>query len=511
VAADGHCYERRAIEHWLSSGHHTSPLTGGRLPHRMLIPNHRLRAIIQDYMKRLPHIQREHQIRVDLDLAIRLREEAIQAMMDKDRRQQDGAGPSHDGYSSGQSHQRDSASSSAPVTSHGQPAATSLVGLVTSFWKLWQPQSQSTDSSSSGSAIATPLKPTAPAAAMNHDPFTTPMLTLEQQRRAMPQRLVTPSYSSSPSSSASSSSVFPRVGSATPIGPNGAVSTSARPTAERIAGMQGAIASAPVEVSHIEAMGLLNRPDLGDMDLSSVLGIMEAHQADASVMERACRGLGLRLGFNDEEQKSIARLGGIDLLLEVMRHHKMNVAVVKQACGALGSLAFNDENKESIARLGGIDLLLEVMRHHKMNAGMMEDACCALCGLALNDDNRESIARLGGIDVLLEVMRHHKTDADVMKMTCSLLGRLVHNDEEQKSIARLGGIDVLLEVVRHHKMKAGVMQPACSVLGSLAFNDENKESIARLGGIDLLREVKRTHEANHGISSKVDVVLSRIR
>ena len=46
IAGDGHSYEREAIERWLSS-HRTSPLTGSVIAHTTLIPNHRLRTLIQ--------------------------------------------------------------------------------------------------------------------------------------------------------------------------------------------------------------------------------------------------------------------------------------------------------------------------------------------------------------------------------------------------------------------------------------------------------------------------------
>ena len=47
LAADGHTYERRAIEEWLSTGHSTSPVTNEPLPHRMLTPNHMVRSLCQ--------------------------------------------------------------------------------------------------------------------------------------------------------------------------------------------------------------------------------------------------------------------------------------------------------------------------------------------------------------------------------------------------------------------------------------------------------------------------------
>ena len=48
MAADGHSYERSAIERWLATKS-TSPLTGSELEHRILIPNHTLRRQIGEW------------------------------------------------------------------------------------------------------------------------------------------------------------------------------------------------------------------------------------------------------------------------------------------------------------------------------------------------------------------------------------------------------------------------------------------------------------------------------
>jgi hypothetical protein len=44
-------YERAAIERWLLSNH-TSPVTGVRLPHKLLTPNFALRKVIEEYAER---------------------------------------------------------------------------------------------------------------------------------------------------------------------------------------------------------------------------------------------------------------------------------------------------------------------------------------------------------------------------------------------------------------------------------------------------------------------------
>nr|XP_029149205.1 putative U-box domain-containing protein 50 isoform X3 [Arachis hypogaea]XP_029153990.1 putative U-box domain-containing protein 50 isoform X3 [Arachis hypogaea] len=49
VAADGFSYELEAIQHWLQTGHDTSPMTNLRLKHTFLTPNHSLRSLIEDW------------------------------------------------------------------------------------------------------------------------------------------------------------------------------------------------------------------------------------------------------------------------------------------------------------------------------------------------------------------------------------------------------------------------------------------------------------------------------
>lgn len=55
VAADGYTYEKYAIEKWLED-HDTSPLTGLKLDHKMIVPNLTIQSLIRNCSKKLvPH------------------------------------------------------------------------------------------------------------------------------------------------------------------------------------------------------------------------------------------------------------------------------------------------------------------------------------------------------------------------------------------------------------------------------------------------------------------------
>lgn len=57
LAADGHTYEKEAIQDWLVR-HHTSPVTNAHLPNKDLIPNHTLKSWIIAHQESLRRAQK---------------------------------------------------------------------------------------------------------------------------------------------------------------------------------------------------------------------------------------------------------------------------------------------------------------------------------------------------------------------------------------------------------------------------------------------------------------------
>ena len=49
IAADGHTYERSAIEHWLKQ-HSMSPVTGQLLHHKCIMANHTIKCLMAEHV-----------------------------------------------------------------------------------------------------------------------------------------------------------------------------------------------------------------------------------------------------------------------------------------------------------------------------------------------------------------------------------------------------------------------------------------------------------------------------
>ncbi len=83
VASDGHTYEKHNIVEWLRRGNNRSPMTGERFSSDYLVPNYTLKSMVADFKQKIPEIQKRNQIRVDLEEAIKLREQFIRELLEK--------------------------------------------------------------------------------------------------------------------------------------------------------------------------------------------------------------------------------------------------------------------------------------------------------------------------------------------------------------------------------------------------------------------------------------------
>ena len=54
IAADGHTYDRLAIEQWLQQ-HDTSPVTGSLLQHKRIVPNVIIKNVMAQQRQRMQH------------------------------------------------------------------------------------------------------------------------------------------------------------------------------------------------------------------------------------------------------------------------------------------------------------------------------------------------------------------------------------------------------------------------------------------------------------------------
>ena len=221
-------------------------------------------------------------------------------------------------------------------------------------------------------------------------------------------------------------------------------------------------------------------------------------------------------------------LGGIPLLLEVMREHRRSEEIARVSFLAVWSLTRNVDIQRIVGESGGIPLLVEMLEEHgERNAEVAKNGLIALLNLAGNADNKKSIAEAGGIEMILSVMDvHGASNAGVAEQGCDALMSLACNDDNQKRIAEASGIEIILSVMKvHGASNAGVAENGCQALWNLiadapntkiigetgSINADNKRKILAANGVSMVERMKSTWASNEIVQEMADGALGILK
>jgi len=107
-----------------------------------------------------------------------------------------------------------------------------------------------------------------------------------------------------------------------------------------------------------------------------------------------------------------AGLGGIDVVLNSLRHHLGEAEVQRNGVSVLLLLAeHNESNQKVICEGGGLLLVIKAMDSHAMDSGV-QYSCCAFIWI-LSKGFHAVWSELGAFERVLTAMRNHPRNADV--------------------------------------------------------------------------------------------------
>ena len=221
-------------------------------------------------------------------------------------------------------------------------------------------------------------------------------------------------------------------------------------------------------------------------------------------------------------------------LVDAIGEGRSSELVVRKGLDALVSLCESTEAHRVMfgMTLGGIPLLLEVMREHKGNENIARVGFLAVRCLACNEDIKTMVGESDGIPLLLEVLQEEckrtrqfkellkgggfigftRRSRAVGEQGCRALRSLLNNDDNKKRFAEAGGFEIILSMMEEHgASNAGVALRGCGALKILAVNADNKRKILAANGVSIVERMKLTWASNGWVQTKADGALCRLR
>jgi len=186
-----------------------------------------------------------------------------------------------------------------------------------------------------------------------------------------------------------------------------------------------------------------------------------------------------------ENQAAIAKVGGIQPLIMMLDGHSV---VQCDAAGALWALADDEHNRETIGKMHGIAPLVGLLKTG--SPGAQETAAGALHALAETAENRITIAdghpAIGGGIPLLVSLFDGGSEKACEQAAGALISLCVQNVVNQTSAAYEA-----VAMLKAHGDSPRAAEHVTQLLRNLAKDPENRSAIAKAGAVpDLVRQLE---------------------
>ena len=167
--------------------------------------------------------------------------------------------------------------------------------------------------------------------------------------------------------------------------------------------------------------------------LYEIKDVMDLHKGNSRFMMVAMGAVWSMASNSDDKKQEALDTGILDVILDCMRNG--SIRDDPEACywslGTLASLAHLDDNKMAIADKGGIEVVIEAMKHHQSNPTVFEWGCRALHSLLVApggetlEKNIITLEEAGGIRAIVSGMTKHTAEPVAEYWALSILFRFL--------------------------------------------------------------------------------------
>jgi len=215
--------------------------------------------------------------------------------------------------------------------------------------------------------------------------------------------------------------------------------------------------------------------------VKALLGALARHTDDLLLWEAACGSLEFAASI-PAVALEIAREGGVDLLVGVLKQYAGHESVVGPAWLALAEIGAYDATAPFIASAGVVALLGATLAEDgRWNTDLVTELCTAVTMLARVERHAAALGRgvIARLFNLLDLLEWNVGDDDVL-MACAALRNMAACGANAAIIAE-GGIEPLLRAVRRLEDTGGRCDEVAQVLDALLLHPASAARVRAAG------------------------------
>lgn len=215
---------------------------------------------------------------------------------------------------------------------------------------------------------------------------------------------------------------------------------------------------------------------------------------------------------SQQAQEEAGNYGGIGVILSALDKFRRDEKVCEKGCAALRYLCFLTKNRERVARLGGMEGMIKVLKAHLQDRGVVEHALLAIGNATFeSDENKEHVGNCGGIPTIVKAVEQNRLDVDIQEHGCRVLRNLVDDMDTNCDLAVQGGaITMGVFAMMGFADKASVQEQACAMLLNMAHNNEVLEKLRQADVMRLAERALVNHSKNRGVQLQAGLLIDRL-
>ena len=201
-----------------------------------------------------------------------------------------------------------------------------------------------------------------------------------------------------------------------------------------------------------------------------LIELMNSRNISSELTENAAK---LFLLIVSTRSSYLPKMDVIGVVISAMRNSIDCQEAQELGVAALGELSLRDyEAKDTIARLGGINCIVDAMDRFLPSAVCCEKGCVALWSLGVKSSNSKIIVEAGGVNTIMNSILAHITKETLIQSSFGALIALTSNSLFRKECRIANGTNTVVSVMKVHFNSSKLLEQGCNVLSNLAVFDQ---------------------------------------
>uniref|UniRef100_K1QVN3 LRRK2 ARM repeat domain-containing protein n=1 Tax=Magallana gigas TaxID=29159 RepID=K1QVN3_MAGGI len=243
--------------------------------------------------------------------------------------------------------------------------------------------------------------------------------------------------------------------------------------------------------------------------ISCLMTAMVKFTGQDEIVTSAISSLARMCAASDASCVHVQKNDGISELLRLMTSNR-DLQVIEGTVDILGSMSAVDQTAKNVMYIGGVHVIINVMKKFQNEDLVHENACRALGSFAAHEDLCSDVSNAGALNVVMHTLKTFSDSTAVLECALWALACLSKCKKAQKQFIQDGKVKIVLERMTTYLDCPVVQEHGSLIIGTLAVSKSHRSVLERLNASQTIVTALLHHEKSDRIHENGQIALTNL-